>query len=117
MRFEFELSNTGNVLNKGRVIQKRGLQSGGLVQQIIDSEILRLCDPYVPFDTGMLKDSGILSTDIGSGVVVYDTPYARRQYYENKGSGMRGRLWFERMKADHRDDILRTAAQAAGGKI
>lgn len=100
----------------GQLLSKRGLDSCGLVQRTIDSDILRLTEPYVPFDTGMLKDSGITATDIGSGVIVYDTPYARRQYYENKGNGRRGKLWFERMKADHRDEILRHAAEVAGGK-
>lgn len=100
----------------GQLLSERGLDGCGLVQRTIDSDILRLTEPYVPFDTGMLKDSGITATDIGSGVIVYDTPYARRQYYENKGNGRRGKLWFERMKADHRDEILRHAAEVAGGK-
>ena len=87
-------------------------------QQYIDSEVLRLSDPYVPFDTGMLKKSGISGTVLGSGVVEYTAPYARKQYYENSGrgkeglqasggvTGLRGKLWFERMKADHKKEIL-----------
>ena len=102
--------------SSGQLLSERGLSSGGLVQRTIDADILRLTDPYVPFDTGVLKNSSITATDIGSGVIVFDTPYARRQYYTNSGSGKRGRLWFERMKADHRDEILRHAAEVAGGK-
>lgn len=118
MKFEFKLANQENIIKNGSdILVKRGLLQGGLVQQVIDSDVLKFCDPYVPFDTGMLKDSGISSTVIGSGTVIYDTPYARRQYYKNRGTGMRGRLWFERMKADHKEDILRDAAKAAGGKI
>lgn len=37
------------------------------VQQMIDSEVLRRCDPLVPFDTGTLKQSGIEHTELGSG--------------------------------------------------
>lgn len=86
-------------------------------QKILDSEVLRRCDPLVPLDTGMLKKSGINSTVIGSGVVSYDTPYAKRQYYENQGkgnhnaSGLRNKLWFERMKANDLDDIKKKVSE------
>lgn len=92
-----------------------------MAQRLIDSEVLRRCDPYVPKDTGNLKRSGIAGTVIGSGKIEYIAPYSRRQYYENKGKGrqgltkqskknykcLRGAYWFERMKADQKDDILR----------
>lgn len=42
-------------------------------QSFIDSEVLRLDSPYVPFQTGMLDRSGMLGTDIGSGEVCYPT--------------------------------------------
>ncbi|MBW8383959.1 MAG: minor capsid protein [Youngiibacter sp.] len=93
----------------------RGIEAGGKVQQFIDSEVLRKSDPYVPFLTGTLKSSGIRETTIGSGYVKYKTPYARKQYFENKGNGKRGKMWFERMKADHQEDILRGAIKLAGG--
>lgn len=97
-------------------LQTRGIQEGGPVQKFIDSEVLRLTDPYVPLDKGDLKESGTKSTRIGSGEVIYRTPYARRQYYENKGDGLRGKMWFERMKANHKEQILRGALEMAGGK-
>lgn len=87
-------------------------------QKYVDSEVLRLSDPYVPFDTGMLKKSGISGTVLGSGEVDYTAPYARPQYYTNAGhgkqgvnasggtGGLRGKFWFERMKADHMNEIL-----------
>lgn len=90
-------------------------------QKFVDSETLRLCDPYVPMLTGTLKKSGFSGTVIGSGVVEYTAPYARRQYYTNAGRGkqgttkrnahnykcLRGKLWLERMKADHMDEFKR----------
>lgn len=90
------------------------------VQKYIDNEVLRLSDPYVPFDTGVLKMSGKLGTVIGSGLVMYVAPYAHQQYYHNAGRGkqgtskynthnykcLRGKYWFERMKSDHLQDIL-----------
>ena len=106
------------------ILAERGLQSGGRVQRYIDSTVLRLSDPYVPFLSGMLKTSGISGTVIGSGLVVYRAPYARRQYYTNGGNGkqgtsrggLRGRYWFDRMKTDRGQEIIQGAARIAGGK-
>lgn len=50
-------------------------------QAFVDSEVLRLCDPYIPFDSGVLKGSGVISTVIGNGEVIWNTPYAKYQYY------------------------------------
>lgn len=75
----------------------------------MDSEVLRRSTPYVPFKTGNLIKSGIRGTKIGSGEVMYDIVYAHTNYYLNAGKGkqgtasggLRGKFWFERMKADH----------------
>lgn len=83
-------------------------------QRVVDSEVLRYNDPYVPKDQGEYINSGQRSTVIGSGEVVYNTPYARRWYYENanfQGAPMRGARHFERMRVDHKDDILRSAGK------
>lgn len=93
-------------------------QSFAMTQQYIDSEVLRLSDPYVPFDTGYLKKSGTLGTVVGSGKIFYIAPYGRRQYYDGRTpvtakDPLRGRLWFERMKADHLEDIRSGAAKIA----
>ena len=94
------------------ILEKRGLEPGGRVQKYIDDAVIRLCEPYVPFDTGALKESPYTCSPPGEGRVVYGVPYARRQYYENKGDGgLRGARWFERMKADHLDEIVRGAAE------
>lgn len=103
-----------------KIIQKRGLETAGKVQRFIDSEVMRVTDPYVPFDSGTLKSSAIRHTKVGSGNVRYRTPYARRMYYGThfnfQGAPMRGAKWFDRMKANHKRDILRGAIKIAGGK-
>lgn len=43
------------------------------------SEWHRLCDPYVPMRTGVLKDT----VDIRPNEIVYRAPYARYQYEGN----------------------------------
>lgn len=110
-----------------------------LAQKVVDSAVLRYSALYVPFETGTLNRSGVLGTKIGSGEVVWNAPYARFLYYgkvmvgvntgnpwakkgERKkvtdrdlkyhGGGKRGKLWFERMKVDHRKDILKEAREA-----
>lgn len=111
IKYSFKMKSTDEIL------EKRGLEENGEVQQIIDSEVLRRCEPYVPLDQGVLINSGTQHTEIGSGAVKYQTPYARPQYYGNKSRSGRGGLWFERMKIDHKDDILKMAAECSGGKI
>jgi hypothetical protein len=81
------------------------------VQRYVDSEVLRLCEPYTPLLTGMLIMSSILGTFIGSGKVRWIAPYARPQYYAKRKPGsvtgpLRGPQWFERMKANHGQGIL-----------
>ena len=72
-------------------------------QEIIDSEVLRLCAPMVPKRTDALERSGTLGTVIA--------PYARRQYYNTSPTrsydSRRGGMWFERLKTAHRTQILK----------
>lgn len=84
------------------------------VQQMIDSEVLRRCEPLVPFDNGDLIDSGTEHTELGSGNVIYRTVYARKQYYipmEHKEG--RTDYWFEHMKNNGgKAEILKAAQEA-----
>lgn len=122
-------------------------------QEFVDSECIRLMEPYTPFRNGILEKSATLGTVIGSGEIRQIAPYARYLYYgqvygpnipiiENgkivgyfspkgkakhpTGAEMQydttkhpqaGKLWFERMKADHKADILRGAAKVIGGTV
>ena len=107
-----------------QIIRERELHPRGKVQRYIDNAVLRYCDKYVPFRTGKLKQSGTIHTVIGSGVVKYVTPYAREQYYYNSGrgtqgtarGGLRGRLWFKRMKAVYKSVILDNARRLSGAR-
>lgn len=88
-------------------------------QKFVDSEVLRLSEPYIPLRTGMLIKSGILGTDIGSGTVKWIAPYARAQYYRARKPGtqtgaLRGPYWFQRMKASHGRKLVERARRIAG---
>lgn len=104
------------------LLKDRGLQRGGAVQKYVDSTVVRFCDKYCPFLSGMLKRAK--GTVYGSGYVRYDEPYAKKQYYKSSGNGregtrrggLRGRKWFERMKAVYCEVILNNAAKIAKAK-
>ncbi len=101
-------------------------------QRYVDSEVLRRCDPLTPRLNGDLIRSGIRATWIGSGLVQYNSPYSRYQYYGKvmigrapktltripltyTGAPNRGAKWFERMKAKDKKDILKGAGKIVGG--
>lgn len=106
-----------------KILKRIGLNEGGQIQKFIDSEVLRLCDPYIPFQTGTLRNQGILGTVVGSGIVEWTSVKARYLYYGKamegtppkkatdrdliyNGAPMRGAHWFDRMKADRGQEII-----------
>lgn len=130
-----------------KFIKKYGVDTGGHVQKAVDAAVIRECFPYVPFDEGILAGSANTATEIGSGEVIYDQPYARYLYYgevwgpnipivengeivgwkspkEKHPTGrelqyntdknpLAGSHWFDRAMADHKDDVLKEAQDAA----
>lgn len=129
------------------LLEKHGLQPGGPVQKVIDSEAMRYMSPYMPRrQAGELEHMMVMSTVIGSGEINTPGPYAHYLHegilyvspttgsawakkneikvptdleLKYTGAPIRGKKWFDRMKADHKGDILE-AAQARmdrGGKI
>lgn len=79
-----------------------------------------LIDQYVPFDTGILKNSVNQASKFDEGLLVYNTPYARRQFYLHPEgeclhgeNGLRGSYWGQRAIADHKDELEKFAHDAA----
>lgn len=73
-------------------------------QAWLDNEVLKDSDPYVPFRTGKLAQSGIIGTVIGSGKIIYNAPYAKKMYYGNHNFNkskhpQASSQWFEKAKA------------------
>lgn len=90
-------------------------------QRYVDSEVLRLSEPYTPLLTGMLIKSGILGTTIGSGEVSWIAPYAHYQYYSPRKPGsqtgpLRGPYWFARGKQIWGRQVIEGARRIAGGR-
>ena len=136
-----------NVLSHEALLAKYGLQEGGPVQKLVDSEAMRYMSDYMPRrQAGELEHMMILSTVIGSGQIDIPGPYAHYLHegilyvspttgsaWAKKdeikvptdrlltyaGAPMRGKKFFDRMKADHKDDILKDAQALVdrGGKV
>ncbi len=86
-------------------------------QEFVGNELLRKCDPYVPFDTGMLRDSGISHSKPAEGYLLWKTPYAAVQWHAGVSRGLRGKKWALRAWADHGKLILKNARSIAKGKV
>lgn len=105
-------------LNYANIYSKRDL-AVKKAQMFVDTQVLSLCSPLVPLDTGTLENSGILGTTVGSGKVRYIVPYARYQYDTSETRSYdsnRGGKWFERMKAANMEDVLDGAQKIMTGK-
>ena len=102
------------------------------VQYAFSQQVVNTIDRYVPFDTGTLKDSvNGASSDFKNGLLVYNTPYARKQYYlhpqgtdlhgaPGETERLRGSYWGQQAIADHKEELVQFAQNAAahylGGK-
>lgn len=113
-------------------------------QKFVDSECIRLMVPYTPARNNILYKTPTLGTKLGQGEIYYISPYARFQYYGKlmvssvTGSAYASHgekkiltgtdlnydtsrhpratsFWFEQMKAEKKEVILRGAAKIAGG--
>jgi hypothetical protein len=89
-------------------------------QKWLDAEVLKDCAPYVPRLTGALEHSGIDGTAIGSGEIIYNSPYAKRQYYgyfnhSTQSHPKASREWFEVAKANNKAVWLAGTKKLGGG--
>lgn len=82
-------------------LRKKQIDSKTLkAQRKLDAQVLKDSNFYCPMDTGTLQKSAILNTVIGSGRIIWNTPYAVEQYYDrpnkshDKNPNARMR-WFE----------------------
>lgn len=73
-------------------------------QKYFDALVLQDSNFFCPIKTGTLQKSAIINSRLGSGELVWKTPYARRQYYEyskppyQRNPNACGK-WFEAAKA------------------
>lgn len=130
-----------DMLPSEAILARHGLQEGGPVQKLVDNETMRYMGDYMPRrQAGELEHKMKMDTVIGSGEVNISGPYAHYLHEgilyvspttgsawakKNEikvptgkeltyaGAPMRGKKFFDRMKADHKDDILQAAQELA----
>lgn len=101
-----------NVKPAQEILLKRNLDKNGKAQKFFTHEVRRISDPYIPRLNGVLKDTAVEKTSS----IEYVQPYARKQFYENKGDGLRGKEWTPRAWADRGDEVVDSVAKLTGGK-
>lgn len=79
--------------DKNKIVNKFNMQDGGSAQLFLANECFRRMTKYVPRDTGLLSTT----VNVKAGSVTYEQPYAHRQYTTNKGKGLRGKYWDQKM--------------------
>lgn len=125
-----------DMLSTEELLRRSGLQADGAVQKLVDSECMRYMGDYMPRrQAGELQHMMVMSTVVGSGEIHTPGPYAHYLYegilyvspttgsawakqgeikvptgkdLTYAGAPMRGKKWFDRMKADHKEDILKS---------
>ena len=64
-------------LDTRRCMERLGIEERGRVQRRVCEEIIRLCDPYIPFEQGYLRNTGHVEDNTN---VVWNGPYAHYMY-------------------------------------
>lgn len=117
-----------------KIMRKRGLGSSKQAMKLFANEVKRLCDPYVPMQQGILKNSAQVVERGECIEILYNQPYAHYQYYgeimagrapksytgkpiNHHGAPMRGKEWDKRMMADRGDEAIKALADYVGGKV
>lgn len=89
-----------------------GIQPNGPVQVFFTNTCYRYMDKYVPMKDGNLRTI----VDITNNKIVYESPYARYQYYGQREDGSHkvvnyttpgtGTYWDKRMWSAEKDDVI-----------
>lgn len=109
-----------------KILKDHGLDESGKVTIFLRDTVSRLCDPYIPMDSGTLKTSKIYPN---SHSIKYVQPYSHYMYKGKKaigssrpkgvkrkisnqslkyqGSPKRGAEWDKRMMNDKRKNIIK----------
>ena len=99
MKIKYSLKD----FDKGKIKNKFGFQDEGPTRLFLANTCFRRMQKYVPFKTGALSTTAT----VRAGSVTYEMPYAHRQYTKNKGSGIRGRYWDKKMKANEVHEVAK----------
>lgn len=135
----FSLKLKMNDTNK--ILKDHGMQENGPVVKCLRDTVDKFCDPYIPMESGILKNS---KTYPSNHEIKYTSPYAHyaykgqlmvgptgssyarkgeRKHYVGKslkfqGAPKRGGEWEKRMMNDRRKDVIKSVQNfiKKGGK-
>ena len=99
-----------------------GIEPNGRVQKFFTNSCYKHMDKYVPKDIGNLR----VNVDIEPKQIIYESPYAKYQYYGIRADGTRpvknyttpgtGTYWDKRMVSAEMGDIVKEVQDYIGGK-
>ncbi|MEN1938974.1 minor capsid protein [Paenibacillus sp. 102] len=102
-----------NIQLDTQAIEGKVLEATEKAQFTLDQQVLKDSNFYIPKDTGELERSSLRFSRPGEGHIEWNTPYARRLYWnpqynfsQDVNPNARG-LWFEEAKARHVTDWAR----------
>ncbi|MEG1619290.1 MAG: minor capsid protein [Eubacterium sp.] len=117
------------------ILLKRKMNHNGKAQIFFANEIKKKSDPYVPFDTGTLKNDAriVQSKTLNNTQIIYYSVYGRYHWHGKVMVGKapkkvtsrnmkysidtrRGPYWADRMWADRGTEIVRNVANYTGGR-
>ena len=106
-------------IDRRRVLAKIDLSEPAKMK-MLSEEILADCNEYCKMDTGNLIASSLIHSQLEQGVLVWATPYAKKQYWMvRRASTDKHSLatwrWCEYAKNARLDRWIRQAKRIAGG--
>lgn len=106
-------------INNAKITERLNNPFGKDGMAMLASQILKDCNEYCKWDTGMLVDSSLIHSKLEQGLLIWQTPYAARQYYEIKtaitsdGHPKATWRWCEVAKGVYKNDWGRQAQEIA----
>lgn len=112
LNFDIKIDLTG--------VQRKVEKKVERTRVVLTDQILKDSNRYIPADQWTLRNSGIIATMASVSQIVWDTPYARKLYWnpqfnfsKDKNPNAQGK-WFEYAKSIHLNDWLRIAQMEVG---
>lgn len=89
-------------------IEERFLKLHKKAMYAMSSQALKDCNYYCKEDQEGLINSSILHSDLENGILKWQTPYARKQYYLDSASKDKNpnaqKMWAHKAGAEHKED-------------
>lgn len=96
-------------------VQRKVDKKAERTKVVLAEQILKDSNRYIPADEWTLRNSGIIASMANVSQIIWDTPYARKLYWnplfnfsKDKNPNAQGK-WFEFAKSVHLNDWLKIA--------